>query len=273
MSNSNEVLECIARLERWFARCDGAITAFSGGVDSSLVAFLARHFLGPDRSLAVISASPSLKMSELEAARGFAQANDMPLEVIVSGEIEDPNYFTNPANRCYYCKDALYGELDRMRHKYPDWWVLSGANADDTYDYRPGLEAASEHAVRCPLAECRMSKEMVRAVAAHFKLSCWDKPASPCLASRIPYGQRVTVEKLRQIEKAEAWLKEAGFPINRVRHYGETARVEVPRKELAQLEAILDRMQAALAEIGFEKAEIDREGFVSGKLNQAFANA
>jgi uncharacterized protein len=261
-------MDCIARLKPWFERCDGTITAFSGGVDSSLVAFLARHFLGSERSIAAISASPSLKMSELDEARSFAAAHDIPLNVVVSGEIENPNYFTNPVNRCYYCKDALYDELENLRQQYPKWWVLNGTNLDDSGDYRPGLEAASEHAVRSPLVECRITKEQVRAVAAHFQLKCWDKPASPCLASRIPYGERVTVQKLRQIESAEAWLKAAGFPVSRVRHYGKQACVEVPVEDIAQLSNQTASLSQAFAEIGFAATEIDPEGLVSGKLNR-----
>jgi len=269
MQDSHDAMNCIDRLKSWFERCDGAITAFSGGVDSSLVAFLARHFLGSERSFAAISASPSLKMSELEEARSFATAHDIPFQVVLSREIENPNYFTNPVNRCYYCKDALYDELENLRQQNPKWWVLNGTNLDDKGDYRPGLEAASEHAVRSPLVECQISKEQVRAVAAHFQLKCWDKPASPCLASRIPYGERVTVHKLGQIESAEAWLKAAGFPISRVRHYGEQARVEVPAEDIPQLSKQTARLSQAFAGIGFAVTEIDPEGLVSGKLNRA----
>jgi uncharacterized protein len=269
MLDSNDAMNCVDRLKDWFERCDGTITAFSGGVDSSLVAYLARHFLGSERSIAVISASPSLKMSELEEARSFAAAHDIPLNVVVSDEIENPNYFNNPINRCYYCKDALYEELESLRQQYPKWWVLNGTNLDDHGDYRPGLEAASEHAVRSPLAACRVSKEQVRAVAAHFQLKCWDKPASPCLASRIPYGERVTAQKLRQIESAEAWLKAAGFPVSRVRHYGEQARVEVPIGDIPRLTNQTAKLNQAFTEIGFAVTEIDPEGLVSGKLNRA----
>lgn len=269
MSERREPVESLTRLEKWFADCQGSITAFSGGVDSSLVAFLARRFLGKNRSIAAISASPSLKMSELEEARNFAERHDISLQVVVSGEIENPNYFTNPANRCYYCKDALYEELEELRRNHLRWWVLNGTNLDDCGDYRPGLEAASEHAVRSPLAECQISKEEVRAVAAHFQLDCWDKPASPCLASRIPYGERVTLEKLRRIEAAEAWLKEAGFPVSRVRHFGENARVEVPEEEVSRLGGKSEELRRAFADMGFDSAEIDPEGLVSGKLNRA----
>lgn len=271
MLDSNDTIACIDQLKDWFEHCDGTITAFSGGVDSSLVAYLARHFLGAERSIAAISASPSLKMSELEEARSFAAAHDIPLSVVVSGEIDDPNYFSNPANRCYYCKDALYQELEKLRQQYPQWWVLNGTNLDDSGDYRPGLEAASEHAVRSPLVECQISKQQVRALAAHFQLKCWDKPASPCLASRIPYGERVTVQKLRRIESAEAWLKTAGFPVSRVRHYGEQARVEVPAEDISRLTSQAAKLRQALAEIGFAATEIDPEGLVSGKLNRAIS--
>ena len=269
MAQTPEIGEHLQRLESWFATCPGGLTAFSGGVDSSLVAFLARRFLGRERSLAAISASPSLKMTELDEARGFAVAHDIRLQVVVSGEIEDPNYFTNPSNRCYYCKDALYTELEKIQAGHPGWWILNGQNTDDGGDYRPGLQAASEHAVRAPLAECGIDKAAVRALAAHFGLACWDKPASPCLASRIPYGERVTVGKLRQIEQAELALKLAGFPVSRVRHYGTFARIEVPSERIAELRGLGDSLAGTLAGLGFERIEIDDEGLVSGKLNRA----
>ena len=228
MSDALPTDDCLARLADWFAGAPGALVAFSGGVDSSLVAFLAHHFLGKERALAVISASPSLKMSELDGAKAFARRHGIPVEVIVTREMENPNYTSNPANRCYFCKHTLYTELDEMRNKYPGWWVLNGQNTDDLGDYRPGLQAAREFEVRAPLGECGLDKAAVRRLAAHFELECWDKPASPCLSSRVPYGQEVTFEKLRQIEKAEAFLNGAGFPVCRVRHYGDTARIELP---------------------------------------------
>jgi uncharacterized protein len=269
MSPGPDIAAALARLDDWFAACPGLLVAFSGGVDSSLVAYLARRHLGVERSLAVISASPSLKMSELDGARKFARHHGIPLKVIVTREMDNENYTSNPSNRCYYCKTTLYDELDGMSGSHPDWWVANGQNTDDLGDYRPGLQAAREHAVRAPLGECGINKDLVRAIAAHFNLECWDKPASPCLASRVPYGQEVTLKKLRQIEGAEEVLSRAGFPVCRVRHFGETARIEVPPERIDELAQLADAIRPKFRALGFVHAEIDPEGFVSGKLNRA----
>ncbi|MGE9295785.1 MAG: ATP-dependent sacrificial sulfur transferase LarE [Puniceicoccales bacterium] len=266
-------MQHLAAIEDWFSRCPGALIAFSGGVDSSLVAFLARQMLGRAKSLAVTSASPALKLSDLELARDFARQHDIPLEVIITGELENPDYFNNPENRCYFCKHTLYDELSAFRDTHAGWWILNGANADDTGDYRPGMKAAREFEVRSPLLECGLDKAAVRELASYFKLQCWDKPASPCLASRVPYGERITFDKLRQIERAEAVVAELGFPINRVRHYGETARVEAPTEAVFRLKSQQAELTARLNEIGFATVEIDAEGFVSGKLNRAIGQA
>ena len=266
-------MKAMEDLKAWYGQCPGALVAFSGGVDSSLVAFLARHFLGAERVKAVISASPSLKLSDLEAAKHFAMGMDLPLEVITTTEMDKPDYFENPANRCYFCKHTLYDELLGLAGEYPGWWVLNGTNTDDTGDYRPGLKAAEEFKVRSPLVDCGVDKAGVRALAEHFNLVCWDKPASPCLSSRVPYGERITVDKLRQIEAAEALVTEAGFRINRVRHHGETARVEVERDAIGGLAAVQDRLKASIQALGFREVEFDTEGFVSGKLNRAIISS
>lgn len=264
-----EVMESIKTLKEWFGQCPGALIAFSGGVDSSLVAFLSAQFLGLERSLAVISASPSLKLSDLDEAKQFATRHEIPLRVIETQEMSNPDYFSNPSNRCYFCKQTLYDELDGLRAEFPGWWVLNGTNADDLGDYRPGLKAADEFAVRSPLSECGFGKDTVRAVAAEFELECWDKPASPCLSSRVPYGDQITVEKLRQIEAAEGLIKDLGFEVNRVRHYGDKARVEVPRDAVSRIRSLETQIESGLKVIGFKQIEFDREGFISGKLNRA----
>ena len=258
----------LEKLRDWFRECPGALVAFSGGVDSSLLAFLSKHFLGRAQTLAVISASPSLKLSDLDEAKDFARANDLSIRVITTKEMENPSYFSNPSNRCYFCKHTLYDELADLRKDYTGWWVLNGINRDDLGDYRPGLKAADEFEVRSPLSDCGIDKEGVRALAAYFKLQCWDKPASPCLSSRVPYGEEITLKKLRQIEGAEALVNDAGFPINRVRHYGDTARVEVAEGLRVKLAENREAIAAGIRKLGFAKVDFDDEGFVSGKLNR-----
>jgi len=258
-----------ADLKTWFSECPQAITAFSGGVDSSLVAWLARAFLGTESHTAIISASPSLKLSDLDEAKEFALKHDIPLQVIETKELENPSYLANPVNRCFYCKHTLYTELEELARSKGNCWILNGTNTDDQGDYRPGLKAAAQFQVRSPLLECGYSKQDVRDLAESLQLECWNKPAAPCLSSRIPYGQRVTVFKLRRIENAEAWLQQQGFPICRVRHVDEYgASVEVDPGSLERLQALSEELTTAFLEMGFKEVTIDPEGFVSGKLNR-----
>ncbi len=257
-------------LQQWFASHERVLIALSGGVDSCLVSYLARHFLGPDQAVAVISHSASLKSSDLEDARAFCAEHDIELEIVDAREIDDPNYASNPNNRCYFCKSALYTTLARLvKEKYPGYAVLNGNNFSDLGDYRPGLEAADEFRVLSPLAECRLSKQDIRALARHFGLSTWDKPASPCLSSRFPYGQPITVERLRQVEAGEVILNQYGFDDVRLRHFGKDARIEVPRHEVARLQGLFPEIRPRILALGFEECLIDEEGLISGKLNRA----
>jgi uncharacterized protein len=259
----------LADLARWFAGCPSAVIAFPGGVDSSLVAYLARRHLGRDRCLAVVGNSPSLKRRDLAGAVAFADDHDIPLRVIATAELDDPRYRANPEDRCFHCKSVLFDALETIRRQRGFAHILGGENVDDHGDYRPGLRAAARHAVRGPLAECEVTKDELRQVARRLELTCWEKPASPCLSSRIPYFQEITGAKLRQIEAAEAWLEERGFAVSRVRHHGSHARVEVPRERVSELASRLDDLEAAFTDLGFATVEIDPEGFVSGKLNRA----
>jgi uncharacterized protein len=270
MHTSNANTErTLGALQEWFADCPFAIVAFSGGVDSSLVSFVANRFLGGDRNWSVISDSPSLKRSELEAATEFCRQHGIPLRVIKTAELSNPAYASNPSNRCYHCKHTLYGELQSIAASLAGSWLLNGTNVDDLGDYRPGLQAADEFRIRSPLAECGLDKQAVRALAAALGLECWDKPASPCLSSRIAYGQPVTEAKLRQIEQAEAILAAAGFRIARVRHFGSEARIEVPVEEIRRLREAMPNLEWSLLQLGFARVTVDPEGFVSGKLNRS----
>jgi pyridinium-3,5-biscarboxylic acid mononucleotide sulfurtransferase len=257
-------------LENWFReKADRVVIAFSGGVDSCLVTFLANKFLGRENVLAIISASPSLKQKDLTIAIDFCKLFEINLEIIETKEMNDTRYNSNPVNRCYFCKINLYYELRDISLRYQDSIIVNGQNFDDFSDYRPGIEAAEEFKIYHPLADCKLSKIEIRELARYFNLTTWDKPASPCLSSRIPYGQEVTIEKLRQIEAAENILNEFGFNDVRVRHFNNLAKIEVPLNKLEDLLNIQDEISPKILQLGFEKFEIDREGLVSGKLNRA----
>ncbi len=183
-------------------------------------------------------------------------------------ELDDPAYAGNPENRCFHCKSELFTQLESVRERVGFAVILGGENSDDHSDYRPGLEAAAQFKVRGPLAECGLDKDALRAVARHFELDCWEKPASPCLSSRIPYYNEITAKKLEQIEAGEGLLEARGFPVSRVRHHAEFARIEVPAEQLSTLRGIEPELLADFQEIGFQRIEIDPEGFVSGKMNR-----
>ncbi len=262
--------EHIQRLKDWFEKRDRVLIAFSGGVDSCLVAYLARKWLGKEQAVAVISNSASLKAKDLEDARRFCATYDIKLEIIDAHEIDDPNYASNPVNRCYYCKTALYDEIFHLEmQKYPGYAILNGNNYSDLGDYRPGLEAAREHEVLSPLSDCKLTKPDIRAIAAHYDLFIWNKPASPCLSSRVPYGEPITREKLRMIEEAENIMNDYGFEEVRVRYMSGKARIEVPGKRIPELKKNIELIAVEIKKIGFHEVTVDEEGLVSGKLNRA----
>lgn len=257
----------LKQLEDWFAPHQGTITAFSGGIDSALVLFLSNRFLG-EKGIGCISISPSLKRKDYAEAIDFCKQFNIQLEIIETQEIKDENYLANPSNRCYFCKSHLYTDLSTLKDKFPGYIALNGTNKDDYKDYRPGIQAANEHNIYTPLADCGLTKETVRALAKQFGLPNWNKPASPCLSSRVPYGNFITPRKLQQIEGAETILNTHGFLEVRVRHYGTEAKIEVPFAEIEQLRTKIDSIQKAFEELGFENCIIDEEGLVSGKLNR-----
>ena len=265
----NDPVLVMDRLETWFAGCPAAAIALSGGVDSSLVAYVAHRVLGPEKATAYIADSPSLKRRDLALAIDFCKEHRISFELLDTQELGDPNYAENPANRCYFCKSTLYAALLNALPADGSVWIVNGTNRDDLGDYRPGLRAGDEFAVRSPLAECGLDKAAIRDLALHLELCCWDKPASPCLSSRIPYGQAVTAAKLGRIESGETLLESLGFEVTRVRHYENRAVVEVESHRLAELEEKLPAIEAAFVRLGFDHVEVDGEGFVSGKLNRS----
>lgn len=262
------VKDHLTRLESWFSSHGKTITAFSGGIDSSLVLYLSHHFLGQN-AIGCISLSPSLKKKDYKEAVGFCEKYNIHLETIKTPEMNDEQYFSNPSNRCYFCKNHLYMGLESLKEKYPVHIALNGSNLDDLGDYRPGLQSAREFGIRSPLVECEINKKAVREIARYVGLSHWEKPASPCLSSRVPYGSTITFEKLRQIEEAEYILNDHGFADVRVRHFGGEARIEVPENRLEKLEELFPALSAKIKSLGFVSCTIDQEGLVSGKLNRA----
>ena len=243
------------------------ITGFSGGVDSSLVAFLAHRVLG-SRALAVTSASESLSRDDLALTRRLAEAWGMRHEVIETRELENPQYRANPGNRCYFCKTTLYSDLEAIAARFGDATLLNGTNLDDLGDHRPGLQAADEHRVRSPLAECGFTKADIRAVAAALGLPNAEKPQAACLSSRVPYGLSISVPVLKQIESAERFLKALGFRQVRVRHHDTIARIEVLPEDFPALLAQREAIGRELRALGYRYVTLDLIGFRSGSLNE-----
>jgi uncharacterized protein len=258
----------LLKLEKWFKEQPGSIVAFSAGIDSSLLLFLTRRWQGRKAAIGVISDSESLKRKDFQLAQSFSSQFDIILEVIETRELEDERYNQNPVDRCYFCKDHLYTDLQTISEKYPGFPVLNGTNADDYGDYRPGMKAAAEYEVRSPLADCGITKEEIREMARHFGLPNWNKPASPCLSSRIPYAHSITKKKLVEIEQAEDLLNSFGFEDVRVRHYGDHGKIEVRKEEVPRLMEMKASVVEKIREIGFPDVLIDEEGLVSGKLNR-----
>ncbi len=252
------------------ARLESCAVAFSGGVDSAVVAKAAALALG-DAAVAVTGTSASLAAGELEAAEELARLIGIRHVVVATDELASPDYLKNAPDRCYHCKTELYSQLDRLLPGLGVKAIVNGANADDLGDYRPGMQAAAEHRIHSPLAECGITKSEVRELATMWGLSVWDKPATPCLSSRIAYGEEVTPKRLEMIDQAERFLGERGLVNLRVRyHRGDLARIEVPLAELPRLcdTELRQELTAELRTLGFKFVTLDLEGFRSGSLNQ-----
>jgi uncharacterized protein len=268
----------VRTLDDYFGRQQHAIVAYSGGVDSALLAFAAHRVL-ENRMIAVLADSPSLSRREYRSALDFAQIHGIPLQIIRTSEMENPKYRVNRPDRCYYCKQALFDKIEMLREQLQgssevgSWPVSYGVNVDDLGDYRPGIQAAREALIQAPYVELGITKQTIRAICAYYNLEIADKPAMPCMASRIAYGEAVTVEKLNQVEKAEDFLYDLGLRILRVRHHGDTARIEIPPEDF---KALLDNRQEIskkFHELGFLYISLDLEGFKSGSLNAVLKKA
>jgi pyridinium-3,5-biscarboxylic acid mononucleotide sulfurtransferase len=263
-----ETASRLSALEARLAELRSVMVAYSGGVDSAFLAATAHRVLGP-RMLAVLADSPSLARRDMEQACAFANSLDMPLQVVATDELERPEYQRNDANRCFHCKDELFAVMESLGARLGFTTIAYGMNADDTRDFRPGQRAAEQHAVLAPLAEAGLTKLEVRALAKAAGYPLWDRPAAPCLASRVEYGRTVTREVLEQVERAEESLRQLGFREFRVRHHGDLARVEIARVELPRALSMemLDAITAALKQAGYQYVTLDCTGFRSGSMN------
>jgi uncharacterized protein len=256
----------ITRLRNWLGDFESALVAYSGGVDSALVLAAAHDELG-DRVLGCIGISPSYPHRELMAATDLAKGRGIPYRLVRTQEHLDPRYAANPLNRCYFCKSDLYARLGEIAAAEDFAVILDGTNATDLGDYRPGYRAATERGVRSPLAELNFTKADVRAMARQLGLPVWDKPAMPCLASRVPHGTPVVPLLLRKIEQAEDVLAKLGFRQFRVRHHGDVARVELPTADLQRALSLHSAIDSGIRSAGYRFVCLDLAGFTSGSLN------
>ena len=256
----------LSRLESELSGLNSVVTAFSGGVDSTLVSVVADKVLKP-KALAVTAVSPALSERELSEAKLTASEFHLDHRIVRTNEMDQPGYTENSPQRCYFCKNELYSQLHTLARDEGYQWIVNGANKDDLGDYRPGLKAASEHQVRSPLVDAGFTKADVRALANYLGISVWDKPAQPCLSSRVPYGIPVNVTTLKMIERAEDFLKDLGLNQVRARHHDRVCRIEVVPEEMEIIIVNREKITEYLKSLGYLWVSLDLAGLRSGSLN------
>ena len=261
------------RLREIFRELESVIVAYSGGVDSSYVAYVANAELGP-RAVCITGQSASLPAFQSAEIDRIVGQFGFQHEVIRTDELENPNYRANNSDRCFFCKDELYTKLESVARGRGIETIVDGSTVDDLGDYRPGRRAAAQHAVRSPLIEVGLSKSEVRELSRRATLPTWDKPASPCLSSRIAYGTTVTIERLSKVDRGEEILREFGFREFRVRHHDQLVRLEISQDEMDRIlrQDVFKELAARFRELGFKYVTLDLEGFRSGSMNEVLDN-
>ncbi|MDT3700047.1 MAG: ATP-dependent sacrificial sulfur transferase LarE [Thermincola sp.] len=263
----------LEHLKRILTDMKSVLVAYSGGIDSTFLVKIASDVLGPSKVLAVTGSSETYTAEEAESAAIIAQSLGAKQRVIETNELENELFVQNPPDRCYHCKMELFTQLWNIAREQNLAFVVDGANADDLRDFRPGLKASEELAVRHPLQEAELTKEEIRLLARESGLPNWNKPSMPCLSSRFPYGHTIEPAKLRQVEESERFLQSLGFFECRVRHHGDIARIEVPQKNFAEIisNPLCQKITAKLKSLGFAYITVDLQGFRSGSMNEVLA--
>jgi uncharacterized protein len=257
----------LKRLQNILSKMDGILIAYSGGVDSTLLLKVAKDTLS-NKVLAVTAQSPTYPQDEIEQAKKIAKKFKVKHLIIKTNELKDPNFFRNPANRCYFCKKELFRKLKKIAKRYRLHCVADGSNLDDVRDYRPGSQAVKEFNVRSPLREARFTKRDIRVLSKRLSLPTWDKPNLACLASRFPYRERINISSLKKVQQAERIIKRLGIKQVRVRHHKNIARIEVPGSQISDVVKHREDILGQLKKIGYNYICVDLQGYRTGSLNE-----